>query len=656
MPVSPYRGMNLVCPLKTGVKVRAPFDYVRLSNIPLVHSAFSQMHNGGAMTGPLRHGLLRVQQSLWASGLQFSFSALKSAWFNIYAREWQMPFRMFADLERTFNAQYHIKLYIEQMGMLRSDSDLRYAIQGDIDIQAILSRITTGTACSGKTWDAKRLRDFWESSRRYLLVKSVWDGISEHDGFRGGPWNRDVLGGLALRNQTREFTSIVTWHFLYQRLASGYCTGSVCGHGRCVVLPFPSSIFSEVGDQSGHTLHEMGFVSANIEWSYVQKIWYYQARYRLLVDTWAALAESSCPARRNVSGEDRLQDLHDNDHLVSITADFCAVHCRASRSEVSLVVSEADHGDDDDSDDSTSQQAVDPPCPEARVCTPQHMELCDENSGHQNAVSDRSKNDRRLPSRGPVATRHKWTQAQDHRILSLRADNWSYTDIATHMCSRFNPSTFASNAIRRRYMQLRQRKSVLPTNRYVEWTAAEDQELRRLLEEGLSYVNVAKRLGTTRTAKGVSFHAVALNLKNPEMPVSVVNARYTAEEDSLIMAGKAEGKSWQQILSTLSPTRQQTCQPGALKCRFQRLKNKKQDSTVDPQPLTIVDNEVQKHLTKRRWTDEEDQIVADGVSRGTSFHEMAKRLDGRTPIAVRSRYWSQLRPRLPRPFIRRHPS
>ncbi len=97
----------------------------------------------------------------------------------------------------------------------------------------------------------------------------------------------------------------------------------------------------------------------------------------------------------------------------------------------------------------------------------------------------------------------EWTVAKADRLIQLHAKGWIYSDIAEALgvsrsavagkCKRLNLRRGMGDGEQRRKEALYQAH----TQARSKWTAERDEQLRRLASEGLSMVEVAKRLGLT---------------------------------------------------------------------------------------------------------------------------------------------------------------
>lgn len=139
------------------------------------------------------------------------------------------------------------------------------------------------------------------------------------------------------------------------------------------------------------------------------------------------------------------------------------------------------------------------------------------------------------------------------------------------------------------------------------WTTEEDDILAQGIAGGLSYEEIIQRLPPGRTRHSVAYRIQVLNL------VPGPQKRWTTKESDIVAQGVAGGLSYEEFAQRLLPGRS-TRSVGK---RAHILK------------LTFKDS--------KRWTTEEDEILAQGVRGGLKYAEIAKRLPGRTVNACYAR-------------------
>jgi hypothetical protein len=136
------------------------------------------------------------------------------------------------------------------------------------------------------------------------------------------------------------------------------------------------------------------------------------------------------------------------------------------------------------------------------------------------------------------------------------------------------------------------------------WTMLEDELLRRATRAKLPTTEVAPRL--RRPVEQVRRRRRQLGLGR------AATRRYTAAERALLQAEWAAGAD-----------------VDALALRLAR----------SPEALRLHARQLGLHHPRgrRRWSDPEDAIVRDGYADGLTCHEIAVRLEGRTPAAIAAR-------------------
>ena len=224
---------------------------------------------------------------------------------------------------------------------------------------------------------------------------------------------------------------------------------------------------------------------------------------------------------------------------------------------------------------------------------------------------------RRDLSNGPRKV--SWSLKEEKLLMKLVSEGMKFKDIAIKL------GRTEGSCRRRRFMIIEKSKSEGNSNFVVSrkriiWTAEDEELLMKLFEDGLTFKEIAAKLGRTMNA---CITKRATILKNTNMPnESTASPRiktWTEEEEELLMKLYSEGMVFKEISAKLGRTE--------IACIMKKNKIlKSSDINSKSIPLTRTIS----------WTIEEEELLMRLYRDGVTFKEIATKM-GRTVQACRNK-------------------
>jgi hypothetical protein len=234
------------------------------------------------------------------------------------------------------------------------------------------------------------------------------------------------------------------------------------------------------------------------------------------------------------------------------------------------------------------------------------------------------------------AARVNWTTGEDNQLTQLHEELGNkWAAIARQM----NTGKTGNQC------QIRWMEHLDLTIKKGSWTKAEDKILKDGVEAGFSWTDIARQMNTGRTDRQCRVHYKL------HLDPNINKGGWTAEEDArLIQLATTHGEgNWTAVARELGTGRtDQQC-----RYRYQHLKNQAQQPQAQADqadlPLVPVAAPVRARAARVFWTEEEDQILIDGVENRLGWTAIARRMNtGRIGDNCRNR-WRVLENRAPQP-------